>query len=221
MTLRPLLLALLPLAACIALDHEVATIEESADAAGVSGLIVDAAAGALVVEGDAALESIEVIATLRSAVGSDHNDEEVLAATTVRFEEVGEGLLRLEVRVPERYPAYSADVVVRVPEGQDLEVRDGAGDLSITDVGALRVDDGAGDIRVDGVAGDAEIRDGAGDIFVSRVDGDVRVDDGSGDLVIESVRGTVSIVDGSGDIVVRDAGEVVLLDDGSGDVWID
>lgn len=218
---RTLLLALLPLAGCFDRDHEVGTIEESTDAAGVAGLIVDVEAGDLVVIGEDEHETIDVRVRLRSSVGSDHNDADVLAATRVLFEEAGDGVVKLVVSVPERHRAYSADVEVVVPRGQDLEVRDGSGDVVIGDVGSLRVDDGSGDIVADGIAGDAHIRDGSGDIVLSLVQGDVRVDDGSGDIVIEHVRGTVTIADGSGDITVRDAGDVVLLDDGSGDVWID
>jgi hypothetical protein len=218
---RTLLLALLPLAACFDLDHEVGTLEESADAVGVAGLVVDVEAGDLVLSGESDRETIDVLVRVRSAVGSDSNDEEVLAATRVAFEEESDGVLKLVVRVPDNYPAYSADVEVLVPVGQDVEVRDGSGDIVIGEVGSLRVDDGSGDLVVDGVAGDADIRDGSGDIVLTHVSGDVRVDDGSGDLVIEHVRGTVTITDGSGDITVRDADDVVLLDDGSGDTRID
>lgn len=218
----PLLLpALLPLPACLDLDHEVTTIEASADAGGVSGLIVDVEGGDLVVSGEAGRDRFDAVVTLRSAVGSDRNDDAVIAATVVRFEETADGLRTLVVRVPDEHPAYSADVALSVPRGLDLEVRDGSGDVVVGEVGSLRVDDGSGDLVVDGVDGDAEIRDGSGDIVLTHVRGDVRVDDGSGDLVVEHVGGTVTIADGSGDIVVRDAGDVVLLEAGSGDVSLD
>lgn len=214
-------LSLLSLAACSDLDHEVGVIEESADAAGVAGLVVDVGAGDLVVTGEAERETFDVVVRVRSAMGSDHNDQEVLDLTRVTFEDKGAGVHRLVVALPERYPAYTADVEVSVPLGQDVEVRDGSGDIVLGDLGALRVYDGSGDLVADHIDGSVEIRDGSGDIVLTNVRGNVRIDDGSGDVVVESVQGTVTVSDGSGDLTIRGADDVVLLEDGSGDVHID
>jgi hypothetical protein len=215
------LFALPLLAACLDMDHEVDTIEVSADAAGSPGLVVLVDAGDLSIVGEAGRTTVDATVTVLSSVPSDSNDEEVLRALDLRLEQRESGLLRLVVELPDNYPAYTADVTVLVPEGMDLDVSDGSGDTWIRDVGAVAVVDGSGDLDIDQADGDVVIVDGSGDILLSNVAGDARIEDGSGDMTIKYVDGTVTVTDGSGDVTIRSVGDVVMIEDGSGDVRID
>lgn len=113
------------------------------------------------------------------------------------------------------------DVVITVPDGLDIEIEDGSGDIVIEDAaGDFSIDDGSGDITVRRVVGDIRVDDGSGDIRLEDITGSVRVEDGSGSIILNRISDNVHIADdGSGSIRVQTVGGNVIIDeDGSGDI---
>lgn len=134
------------------------------------------------------------------------------------------------------------DIELSLPETQGLRLRDSSGDMTVTGVSVLSIEDSSGDIRVRngrtnlsmrdssgeidvrGVKGSVTVSDSSGSIELSKISGDVDIPgDSSGDVEISHVDGTVRIDrDGSGDIDIDAVGEDVLIgSDGSGDIDIE
>jgi lia operon protein LiaG len=112
-----------------------------------------------------------------------------------------------------------ADLVVRVPKGQKIELYLAIGRVEVSNVeGDVVVDVSAADVDVSGTKGPLTLDTGSGRITVRDVTGDLNVDAGSGGISIDRVKGTSLRLDsGSGsvqasDIDVRD----LEVDVGSG-----
>lgn len=136
-----------------------------------------------------------------------------------------------------------ADVVVRVPRGQQVAVHVLAGWGEAKDVeadvtldthaaravaertrGRLVVDAGSGGADVRDAQGDVTIDSGSGDVVLSGVNARrLVVDAGSGDVRGEGVRAPdLSLDTGSGDVrLARVEARTIRLDSGSGDVDLD
>jgi hypothetical protein len=239
--MRPVALATLALTlaaapAPLAAQGASAPRNATVDATGAAVIRVRAAAGSLKIEGRNGLTQVRVRGTARAA-REDH-----LKDIGLRAERVGDAV-EVEALMPRHIGIGSwndqLDLVLEVPTGVRLDVKDGSGEVEIRNVGALRLEDGSGDLTVENVAGDVEIddasgelrargvhgdlevTDGSGGIEVKDVDGGFTVDeDGSGGIVAEGVRGTVHVRrDGSGEIRVSDVGGDFVIDrDGSGGV---
>jgi len=95
-----------------------------------------------------------------------------------------------------------ADLVVRVPRGQKLELFLAVGHAEITYVeGELLVDVGAAEVEVSGIKGNLVLDTGSGRVAVRDVTGDLSIDTGSGGLTVERLKGDVLRIDsGSGGI---------------------
>ncbi len=114
-----------------------------------------------------------------------------------------------------------ADVVIRVPRGADLEVRQLAGSATAENVDCnLRVENSAGPASAFGLRGDLVLDTGSGRVEVRDVEGEVTIDTGSGAVTIGNVRGPRLGADtGSGGVTVQDAVvEELRVDTGSGGV---
>lgn len=112
-------------------------------------------------------------------------------------------------------PGPTIHLEVRVPEGLDLAVDDGTGDITIEGVrGDLYVDDGTGHVTLLNVGGDVEISDGTGSINVEGVGGDISIDDGTGEIDVRNVAGSVIVDDGAGDISIADVDKDLTIVNG-------
>jgi DUF4097 and DUF4098 domain-containing protein YvlB len=112
---------------------------------------------------------------------------------------------------------FSADIVVRVPGGTDVEARNASGDVSIdVDAGELDVATASGDIRVRAAAGTARLKVASGDISLDHVAGSLDVISASGDVRVVRVDGDVAIKSASGDASVATVGGNVSLSSASG-----
>lgn len=103
-----------------------------------------------------------------------------------------------------------ADLVVRIPKGQKIELFLAVGHAQITNVeGDVVVDVGAAEVDVAGVKGSLVLGTGSGRVAVRDVTGNLNIDSGSGGLSVDRVTGDVLRIDsGSGgvqgnDITVR------------------
>lgn len=226
--MRTLLLALAPLAlapaaACAQLGSgSDFTAPRSAvvDARGASAVRVHARAGSLRIKGRPGLTQVRVSGTARA------NKERYLEGIRLVTRREGD-VVRVEVEIPEVRVAFgnvsrALDLVVEVPEGAALHVRDSSGATEIRGVAALRLDDGSGSVEIEDVRGDVRVEDGSGSLSIARVGGDLWVRDGSGEVEIRDVAKGVTVAeDGSGTLTVRDVrGSVAVLEDGSGEIRV-
>jgi lia operon protein LiaG len=104
-----------------------------------------------------------------------------------------------------------ADLVVRIPKGQKVELFLAVGRVEVTGVEAeLMVDVSAADVDVSGVKGNLILDTGSGRVAVRDVTGNVNIDSGSGGLSVDRLAGDVLRIDsGSGgvegnDVTVRE-----------------
>lgn len=177
-----------------------------------SGLVIDAGAGPLTVEGDDG-NSIRVEAGIYQR--SSSNDYSLV------LEADGEDGARLVAEAASTTFGSSdyIDLAVRIPRSMQLRIDDGSGSIRVSLLdGNLDIEDGSGSITISGIGGSLAIDDGSGSISIEEIGGDVTIDDGSGSIDVRGVAGTVSVSDGSGSITVADAGDFELLEDGSGSV---
>lgn len=95
-----------------------------------------------------------------------------------------------------------ADLVVRVPRGQKIDLFLAVGRAEIANVeGDVLVDVGAAEVDVSGTKGLLTLDTGSGRVFVRDATGDVNIDAGSGGLSVERVKGNVLRIDsGSGGV---------------------
>ena len=112
------------------------------------------------------------------------------------------------------------DLLVEVPAGLDADIQDGSGEMILSNLGSVHVEDGSGEVVIRGIQGDLTIDDGSGELEITGVQGTVMVEDGSGEVVLEDVGSDVEIHDSSGQLTIRGIGGSVTLHDSSGEVEI-
>ena len=114
------------------------------------------------------------------------------------------------------------DLTVEVPGKMNIEINDGSGDLTITNIdGKTNIHDGSGELNIHSVKGRIDIRDGSGSMDIRDITGNMTVSDGSGEIKIDKVIGDLEIRDGSGSIRTTDIEGNVKIYDGSGSIYID
>ena len=114
-----------------------------------------------------------------------------------------------------------ADLVVRVPRGQKIDLYLGAGRVEVANVeGDILVDVGAAEVDVSGTKGHLTLDTGSGRVAVRDATGDLNIDTGSGGVTIDRVKGDVLNLDsGSGGVQASDVDVRQLeADVGSGGV---
>jgi len=95
-----------------------------------------------------------------------------------------------------------ADLLVRVPRGQKVELYLGVGRMDVVNVeGDLLVDVASADVDIAGTKGNLTLDTGSGRIAVRDITGDLNIDTGSGGLTIDRVKGNILRLDsGSGGV---------------------
>jgi lia operon protein LiaG len=99
-----------------------------------------------------------------------------------------------------------ADLVVRVPRGQKIDLYLGAGRVEVANVeGDLLVDVGAAEVDISGTKGNLTLDTGSGRVAVRDATGSLNIDTGSGGVTLDRVKGDVLNIDsGSGGIQASD-----------------
>lgn len=198
-----------------------ADLSASVDAVGATKLVIEAGAGDLLVRGDNNVRSVEATgrvcafreATLPQVQVIARREGSILYVTTVQP----------EASANFSWLGTTLDVAVTLPVSLPVEVKDGAGDLTLSRVRSARIEDGVGDIKAGQIAGDLVVSDGAGDIDIDQIAGKVVIErDDAGDIHIEDVRRDVNVlIDGAGELQIeRVAGSVRIGQDSSGDIVI-
>ncbi len=119
-------------------------------------------------------------------------------------------------------PNISVDLDVLIPRGMKVEIDDGSGPMTISDINnSVEIDDGSGSITIKNIVGNVLIDDGSGNSNLTNIDGNITIDDGSGTITIDYVTGDVTIDDGSGSIIINNLqGKFNLEDSGSGSIQV-
>jgi hypothetical protein len=189
-------------------------------AGSVEELRLRAGSGSLEVVG------VEGLREIRAVGRACASHEELLSGIQLTSEGSGSTQL-LEVRYPDlsgwsggnRYARL--DLRVEVPAGMATDIQDGSGEITVSNLGSLQVQDGSGGMVVDGIQGDVTIHDGSGELEIRGVSGSVRVEDGSGSVVLVDVGSDVEIHDSSGELEIRGIRGSVTLHDSSGEVNVE
>ncbi|HYW07671.1 MAG TPA: DUF4097 family beta strand repeat-containing protein [Longimicrobium sp.] len=116
-----------------------------------------------------------------------------------------------------------ADLRVRVPAGQSLEVHQGVGRVFVTNVdGTLQLNGASASVKTEGTRGSLAVDVGSGGVEVDGASGNVNIDTGSGGVRVNAVRGDNLHVDtGSGGVTGNDVQvRSLLVNVGSGGVRI-
>jgi len=196
-------------------------IDETLDLASSEQLVVKAAAGDLRVRGVEGSDQ----AGIKGQVCASKKEW----LTDSRVETSGGNQAEIVVVLPDSDTSWSLtgnhylylDLELDVPDQISLDVRDSSGDIDISGVGALAVNDSSGDINVEDSAGPVSVNDSSGDIELTDIIGDVTIEsDSSGDIRGRDIDGNVLVVrDSSGEISFRDVGENFIVErDSSGDI---
>ncbi len=98
-----------------------------------------------------------------------------------------------------------ADLVIKVPAGQRVEVNLAVGLIEATNVqGDLLLDVHSADVNATGTKGRLTIDAGSGAVRVERAEGDLSVDTGSGSTTLSDLKMTTVIIEaGSGSVTAR------------------
>ena len=192
--------------------------ETNVDAAGATRVVVSAGSGRLEVVGRPGLRQARIKATACAS------DRELLDDITLSATREG-GAVRVRANDRDwnlRNREYARlDVVIEVPEGIEAEIRDGSGEIDLSALGAVLLDDGSGSIRGEDLRGDVQIEDGSGEIELRNIKGNVRIEDGSGEIDLRNVEGRVDIRDSSGEITLYKVLRDVVISDSSGGIDVD
>lgn len=178
-------------------------------------------AGSLEVIGEAGRTTVELDVVVRAQLQAPWltiDDQTIIDALVAELTPVGDAI-EVDAYVDLDTGNVSTDVILRVPAEMRVEISDTSGDMRVSDVGALVIDDSSGDIDVLGIAGNIVVDDSSGDITLEAVQGTVDVRDNSGDVRVRSA-GSVTVRDDSGDLVIESIDGDVTIDDDSGDILL-
>jgi len=113
---------------------------------------------------------------------------------------------RVEIRSSGSGLEAHADLVVRIPKGQKVDLFLAVGRAEIANVeGDLLVDVSSAEVEVAGLKGNLTLDTGSGRVAVRDVTGDLKIDTGSGGISLERIKGTLLDLDsGSGGVEATD-----------------
>jgi DUF4097 and DUF4098 domain-containing protein YvlB len=160
------------------------------------------------------------------AAGSGRNRIDVRVASDGTFQRGGFfGLMGRGVNVSTYRGDLEAwaDLRVLVPEGRDVEVHVGLGEMLVEGVrGTLRLDTRGGAVRTAGTVGRLAVSTGSGSIEVRGAEGTIDLDTGSGAIRVSDVTGSSLGMDtGSGSVEADNLTvDRLNVDTGSGRVQI-
>jgi hypothetical protein len=192
----------------------------STPAQGIGELRLSAGSGSLEMVGVEGLTEIRVVGRACAS------DEEFLDDLQISDESDGSTLV-LETHYPNwngwsggnRYARL--DLRVEVPAGLAADITDGSGEMAVSNVGPLTVQDGSGEIVLESIRGDVAVKDGSGEMEIRGISGTLRVEDGSGEVTVEDVGSDLEIRDSSGELEILGVAGSVTLYDSSGEIQVD
>lgn len=127
-------------------------------------------------------------------------------------------------QIPSTIGGLSYDLDITVPDSIDLQIKDGSGDIQVSNInGNTKVQDGSGDIQANHLGGNLDLQTGSGTIRADHLSGQITLQTGSGDIEVNQVelQSDGSLHTGSGDIRVQgtlDANAHYRLESGNGGI---
>ena len=191
----------------------------TASASGLRDLWLRAGSGSLVVTG------VEGLGEVRGVARACASSQEYLDALRLNTETDG-STLRVETIYPDRKNwngrnRYARlDLNIEVPAGMAADIQDGSGEVALSNLGSVTIEDGSGELTIEGIQGDLQVADGSGELEIFSVTGRVVVEDGSGELILMDVGSDLEVHDSSGEIEIQGVGGSVTLHDSSGEVEV-
>jgi len=151
----------------------------------------------------------EVVGTMKTVAGAQAKADAIFNNSRIEFLEPEPGVVRTIikseksgwdwVRFWKKFP--KVDVLMLIPDGLELNISSGAGDITGNDLTAkIKVATGAGDIDLNDIKGSLKIATGAGDVELRRFEGSLSAATGAGDLVANGSFSEFSISTGAGDV---------------------
>jgi hypothetical protein len=114
-----------------------------------------------------------------------------------------------------------ADFTVTVPRNTRVTGELHSGNLTVSGVSEVNVQERSGDIAVDNVTGPVKVKSNSGEVRLGDVAGPVDVEVNSGEIKADALHGTVKAKANSGDVeVTLAAPSDVTIEGGSGDVKV-
>jgi hypothetical protein len=191
------------------------------EADGVRRLVVGAGSGSLTIEGKPGLTTVRIRG--RACASS----ADLLDAIRLNARRDGSDIIvEANKRDDNRGWNYEGnqyarlDVIMEVPARMAADIEDGSGSITLSELGAVEIDDGSGEIVGDNLHGDVRVHDGSGEIRFADVAGRVNIEDGSGEIELRNIGGPIDIDDGSGEIDIRGARNSVRISDASGSIGV-
>ena len=177
---------------------------ESVSASGISTVELLADAGDLRIEGRSDINTVRVRAT---ACANNRN-----TLDEIDFDFFFNGnTLEIESFAPLRDNSR-IDLVIEVPVDMALAIFHDEGDIEVSNVDVVFIDDESGHIQLNDIYFDVDIEDESGNIDIFRVGGDVTIEDGSGDIDVDDIGGDFRVLfDSSGTIRHRNVRGVINL----------
>jgi lia operon protein LiaG len=128
------------------------------------------------------------------------------------FDDRAQGTRDVEVRSSGSGMEAWADLVIRVPRGQQLTLHLGVGDVQVDSVsGTLRIDGGPTNTVAMGTSGSLAVDVGSGTIRVRQAKGTLSLETSSGDIEVSGAHdGDVQLASSSGNLAVYGAAAPVL-----------
>ena len=132
---------------------------------------------------------------------------------------------------------YPIDLIVTVPAGMNVKVRDTSGIIEISDVtGPVAIEDGSGTLKATRLGGSLQIVKDSGDMFIQQVTGETKINSRSGQLHFENLA-KLDVLNSDGNLYIanvdsadihNDSGNVrvigvkgaLALHDSSGEIFI-
>ena len=152
---------------------------------------------------------VEMVVTMKTTTNRQDKADLIFANSRVEFLQPETGVAKTVIKSEKsgwdwikfwkKYP--QVDVLMRVPEGIELNIASGAGDIAGNNVNAqVRIATGAGDVDLNDLKGSLKIATGAGDVELRRFEGKLSAATGAGDFDASGSFSEFSISTGAGDV---------------------
>ena len=128
--------------------------------------------------------------------------------------------VRTNTEKKRRWLGGSVDVVATIPEGSNIVVRLGTGDVYASlPVGDTEIHVGSGDVRTDVIDGAAEVKVGSGDVRLGSVAGVARISSASGDVRVDAAT-EVTVNTAAGDLYLGTVTDIARVKSATGDIRV-
>jgi DUF4097 and DUF4098 domain-containing protein YvlB len=170
-------------------------------------------------------QSVRVIAATRSGditvVGGDPGCVRVAIDGGANYEvdQIGD-VISVEPRRKGRFIGSSADIILTVPEGANLELACTSGDITVQcPVTELRASVASGDVRADRVGSVCRVNSASGDIRINHAQ-DAEVNTASGTVRLGRIDRSLRLNAASGNVYIDSVGDSAICKVASSDVRI-